>query len=76
LRWKASGAFGLQKEDSGCAEGTSPYDAYAFSDGNKLTGGKRRVFLDKAEGPTDLNVGSCRSAEAKVQTGIARGKIT
>jgi hypothetical protein len=69
-------AFGLQKEDSGFAEGASFYDAYAFPDGDKLTGGKGGVLLDEPEGPMDLNVGGCRSAEAEVQPGIAGGKIT
>jgi hypothetical protein len=69
-------AFGLQKEVSGFAEGASPYDAYAFPDGDKLTGGKGGVFLDEPEGPMDLNVCGCRRAEAEVQPGIAGGKIT
>ena len=71
-RWQSSGAFDLQREDSGFAEGASLHDAYAFADRDKLTSGKCRILLDEPEGPMDLNVGGCRNAEAKVQTGIAR----
>src|ERR1035437_7331940 len=63
-------------EDSGFAEGAALYDAFTFADGDELTGGKCGVLLDKSEGPMDLNIGGCRSAEAEVQTGIAGGKIT
>jgi hypothetical protein len=66
----------MHREDSGFAECASLHDAYAFPDGDKLTGGKCGVLLDEPEGPMDLNVGGCRSAEAEVQTGIAGGKIT
>ena len=66
----------MHREDSGFAEGAALYDAYALSDGDKLTGGKCGVFLDKSEWPMDLNVGGCRSTEAEVQTGIAGGEIT
>src|ERR1022692_1732833 len=66
----------MHREDSGFAEGASLYDAYAFPDGDKLTGGKCGVLLDESEGPMDLNVGGCCSAPAEVQTGIAGGEIT
>src|ERR1022692_3312426 len=64
----------LRKQDSGFAEGAALYDACAFPDGDKLTGGKCGVFLDESKRPTDLNVGGCSSAEAEVQPGIAGGE--
>src|ERR1019366_2277883 len=63
-------------EDSGSSEGAALYDACALSDGDKLTGGKRGILLDEAEGPMNLDVGGCRGAEAEVQAGIVGGEIT
>jgi len=54
------------RQGSGFVEGASLYDAFAFPDGDKMTGGKRVVLLDESEGPMDLNVSGGCGAEAEV----------